>query len=112
MRANSADFNRARNSMDMDNYLQQPTSRPNDGGGDDGIVPADTDSLTPSRLLDSLPGDDVAAPFSSIEGYLLGSFMPGVADFSTPGFGDGLDFSGGVQDWAFYQEGGGYHGAV
>ena len=38
--------------------------------------------------------------------------MPGVADFSTPGFGDGLDFSGGVQDWAFYQEGGGYHGAV
>ena len=98
--------------MDMDDYLQQATSRTNDG--DDGIVPGDTDadSLTPSRLLGSLPGDDGAAPFSSIEGYLLGSFMPGVADFSTPGFGDGLDFSGGVHDWACFQEGGGYHGAV
>lgn len=82
----------------MDSYLLQPISRSN---GDDGRGPADTGSLEPSRLLDSVPGDYGTA-FSSIEGYLLGSFMPGVADFSTPGFGEGLDVSGGVQDWGIH----------
>lgn len=62
-----------------------------------------SDSFTPSRFLDPFPGEDATGAFPSIEGYLLGSFMPGVADFSTPGF-DGAfaqqyPSSGGFQDW-------------
>lgn len=68
-----------------------------------------SDNLDPSQLFDSLPGDDVNAGFPSIEAYLMGSFMPGVADFSTPGFGEGFaqqySFGEGVQDWGLYQDG-------
>lgn len=92
-----ASLNRPQNSMD--NYLQQPPSRNNDG-------------MTPSRLFDSIPAGDGAAPFSCIEGYLLGSFMPGVADFSTPGFDDVYRYSGEVQDWGLYQDGVDYGCAV
>lgn len=100
-----------RSQSSMGNNLQQPPSRNNDGDGG-GIVSPHTDSLTPSRLFDSLPAGDGAAPFSCIEGYLLGSFMPGVADFSTPGFDDVYRYSGEVQDWGLYQDGVDYGCAV
>lgn len=71
--------------------------------------PTPSDNLDPSQLFDSLPGDDVTAAFPSIEAYLMGSFMPGVADFSTPGFGEGFaqqySFGEGLQDWGLYQHG-------
>jgi hypothetical protein len=76
-----------------------------------------SDSLSPSRFFESLPGDDNdgTTAFPSIEGYLLGSFMPGVADFSTPGLGAGFaqhSFGEGFQDWGLYQGGVDSHGPV
>ncbi|KAE8345152.1 hypothetical protein BDV24DRAFT_171090 [Aspergillus arachidicola] len=69
-----------------------------------------SDSFSPSRFFESLPGEDDngTAAFPSIEGYFLGSFMPGVADFSTPSFWDGLpphSVGEGFQDWGLYQGG-------
>ncbi|RJE21090.1 hypothetical protein PHISCL_06577 [Aspergillus sclerotialis] len=82
--------------------LQQSTSLTNDE-----ITPSD--SFTPSRFFDSFPSEDATGAFPSIEGYLLGSFMPGVADFSTPGF-DGAfaqqyPSSGWFRDWGLYKDG-------
>ncbi|KAJ5259387.1 hypothetical protein N7478_012368 [Penicillium angulare] len=61
------------------------------------------DNFNPSELFDSFPGGDVTAAFPSIEGYLLGSFMPGLADFSSPGledeFSQQYSFGQGFQDW-------------
>lgn len=47
--------------------------------------------------------DSVSGGVPSIENYLLGSFMPGIADFSTTDFdislGQDYQFMGGFQDW-------------
>ncbi|KAL4924175.1 uncharacterized protein BDV17DRAFT_284902 [Aspergillus undulatus] len=50
--------------------------------------------------------------FPSVEGYFFGSFMPGVADFGSPGFGTALGGQpgaplGGLQDWELGGSGGG-----
>jgi hypothetical protein len=68
-----------------------------------------SDSFNPSRFLETLHGEDDggSAAFPSIEGYLLGSFMPGVAGFSTPGCEGGFaqhSFGEVLQDWGFYQD--------
>ncbi|KAJ0414068.1 hypothetical protein BJY00DRAFT_321364 [Aspergillus carlsbadensis] len=52
--------------------------------------PALLDGFAPSPFFDVVPGEDGNVTFPSIEGYLLGSFMPGVADFSSPMFDEGL----------------------
>lgn len=76
-----------------------------------------SDSLSQSRFFEPLPGedDDGTTAFPSIEGYLLGSFMPGVADFSPSGVGGGFaqhSFGEGFQDWGLYQGGGNSHDLV
>jgi hypothetical protein len=51
--------------------------------------------------------DNVSDGVPPIENYLLGSFMPGVADFSTTDFDTGLGqeyhLVGGFQDWNMNQ---------
>ena len=51
----------------------------------------------------STMADSVSGGVSSIENYLLGSLMPGVAEFSTTDFstqlGQEYHFMGGFQDW-------------
>lgn len=75
-----------------------------------------SNGFNPPGLLESLVGDDETAAFPSIEGYLLGSFMPGVADFSTPGFEEGLaqqyTFGEGFQNWGMCQDGSDLRGHV
>ncbi|OKO92612.1 hypothetical protein PENSUB_12597 [Penicillium subrubescens] len=65
--------------------------------------PNPSENFTPSRFFDSLPEEDETAEFPYIEEYLLGSFMPGVAHFSTSGFEEGLahqyPLGEGFQDW-------------
>ncbi|KAL2821224.1 hypothetical protein BJX63DRAFT_418228 [Aspergillus granulosus] len=89
-----------------DNPLQQQ-QQPTSGADDEETTATPSDSFTP--FFDSLPGDkEGTAAFPSIEGYLFGSFMPGVADFSTPGvdgaFAQQYPFGGGFQDWGLYQD--------
>ncbi|KAE8138664.1 hypothetical protein BDV38DRAFT_292222 [Aspergillus pseudotamarii] len=69
-----------------------------------------SDNPGSAQRVDSLPIVDDVPSFPSIEGYFLGSFMPGVADFSMFNFdgdlgqqyplGGGL---GGFQDWDLCQ---------
>ncbi|KAL4938809.1 hypothetical protein BDV06DRAFT_200122 [Aspergillus oleicola] len=59
--------------------------------------------------FDNLGMDSDMPAFPSVEGYFLGSFMPGVADFGSPSFGDGLgshDALTAFQDWGFGGGGG------
>ncbi|KAK1143281.1 hypothetical protein N8T08_006808 [Aspergillus melleus] len=88
-------------SMDLD-HQQRPTT-PDPGQS------TLSDRLNPSRSFDSLPGEDRTVALPSIEEYLLESFMPGVADFSTHGFEEGLapqyPFGDGFLDWGLYQDG-------
>ena len=54
--------------------------------------------FSPLRIDGDLPA------FPSVEGYFLGSFMPGVADFESPSFGGarmGADPLSGFQNWDF-----------
>lgn len=91
----------ANTNLDMDRRRQSISREPEQS--------TPSNNFNPSGFFESLAGDDENATFPSIEGYLLGSFMPGVADFSTPGFEEGLaqqyTFAEGFQDWGSYQDG-------
>ncbi|GAT22342.1 C6 transcription factor [Aspergillus luchuensis] len=43
-----------------------------------------------SQQISPLPMENDVSEFPSVEGYFLGSFMPGIADFSTPNFDEYL----------------------
>lgn len=43
-----------------------------------------------SQQISPLPMENNVSEFPSVEGYFLGSFMPGIADFSTPNFDEYL----------------------
>ncbi|KAL4778505.1 C6 transcription factor [Aspergillus varians] len=84
---------------------QQP---PSPAGNSNSNSNSNSESFSMPQLFDPLAVESEMAAFASIEGYFQGSFMPGVADFSSPTLFDGASgqqypLPGGFQDWGLGQ---------
>ncbi|KAL2833909.1 hypothetical protein BDW59DRAFT_138268 [Aspergillus cavernicola] len=92
---------------------EPPLSRQNNedeqhpAGNSNPTSTSNAESFGMPQLFDPLAVENDMSAFPSIEGYFLGSFMPGVADFTSPTFdaalGQQYPLPGGVQDWGFGQ---------